>query len=60
MALDVSKGQLASLLGTIPETLSRILARMNRQGLIRLRGAQILILDRQAIEQIASEGRMLS
>lgn len=60
VALDVSKGQLASLLGTIPETLSRILARMNRQGLIRLRGAQILILDRQAIEQIASEGRMLS
>jgi len=60
VALDVSKGQLASLLGTIPETLSRILARMNRQGLIRLRGAQILILDRRAIEQIASEGRMLS
>ncbi len=60
VALDVSKGQLASLLGTIPETLSRILARMNRQGLIRLRVAQILILDRQAIEQIASEGRMLS
>ena len=60
VALDVSKGQLASLLGTIPETLSRILARMNRQGLIRLRGAQIQILDRPGIEQIALEGKMLS
>jgi len=60
VALDVSKGQLASLLGTIPETLSRILARMNRQGLIRLRGSQILILDHEAIEQIAAEGKMFS
>ena len=60
VALDVSKGQLASLLGTIPETLSRILARMHRQGLIRLRGSQIQILDRPGIEQIALEGKMLS
>jgi len=36
--LDVTKGQLASLLGTAPETLSRILARMGRQDLIRSRG----------------------
>jgi CRP/FNR family transcriptional regulator len=60
VALDVSKGQLASLLGTIPETLSRILARMHQQGLIRLRGSQIQILDRPGIEQIALEGKMLS
>ena len=60
VVLDVSKGQLASLLGTIPETLSRILARMHRQGLIRLRGSQIRILDRPGIEQIALEGKMLS
>ena len=59
MALDVSKGQLASLLGTIPETLSRILARMHRQGVIHLRGSQIRILDRPGIEQIALEGKML-
>ena len=59
VALDVSKGQLASLLGTIPETLSRILARMHRQGVIRLRGSQIRILDRPGIEQIALEGKML-
>jgi CRP-like cAMP-binding protein len=58
MVLDVSKGQLAALLGTIPETLSRILAKMNRQGLIRSRGAQISILDQPGLEEIA-EGKKL-
>ncbi|MBM4313130.1 MAG: Crp/Fnr family transcriptional regulator [Deltaproteobacteria bacterium] len=58
LALDISKGQLASVLGTIPETLSRILAKMHRQGLIRLRGARILILDRRGLEAIALEGRL--
>lgn len=58
MVLDVSKGQLAALLGTIPETLSRILAKMNRQGLIRSRGAQISILNRLGLEEIA-EGKKL-
>jgi CRP-like cAMP-binding protein len=57
--LDVSKGQLASLLGTIPETLSRILAKMNRRGLIRSQGAQIRIIDRQGLEEIALEGKKL-
>jgi CRP/FNR family transcriptional regulator len=57
--LDVSKGQLASLLGTIPETLSRILAKLNRRGLIHSRGAQIRILDRRGLEEIALEGKRL-
>ena len=34
LVLDISKSQLASILGTIPETLSRILAKMIRAGLI--------------------------
>ena len=57
--LDVSKGQLAALLGTIPETLSRILTKMNRQGLIHSRGAQISVLDRRGLEEIAVEGKKL-
>jgi CRP/FNR family transcriptional regulator len=57
--LDVSKGQLASLLGTIPETLSRILAKFNRQGLIHSRGAKIQLCDRQGLEEIALEGKKL-
>ena len=59
VTLDVSKGQLAALLGTIPETLSRILTKLNRQGLIRSRGAQIRILDRRGLEEIALEGKRL-
>lgn len=47
--LDISKGQLASLLGTIPETLSRIFAKMSDEGLIRVNGRTIELLDRQGL-----------
>ena len=47
--LPVSKGQLASLLGTIPETLSRIFARMSEDGLIRVDGRSITIIDREGL-----------
>lgn len=47
--LPVSKGQLASLLGTIPETLSRIFARMSEEGLIEVEGRSITILDRDGL-----------
>jgi CRP/FNR family transcriptional regulator len=47
--LPVSKGQLASLLGTIPETLSRIFARMSDEGLIAVDGRSIAILDRDGL-----------
>lgn len=45
LELDISKGQLASLLGTIPETLSRIFAKMNDEGLIEVNGKRITIVD---------------
>jgi CRP/FNR family transcriptional regulator len=57
--LDITKGELASLLGTIPETLSRILTRMIRQELINTNGSHIRILDRKALEEIAGEGKKL-
>jgi len=47
--LEISKGQLASLLGTIPETLSRIFARMSDEGLIAVDGKKIRIHDRTAL-----------
>lgn len=43
--LEISKGQLASLLGTIPETLSRIFAKMSEEGLIAVDGRNITIKD---------------
>ena len=53
VTLNVSKGQLASLLGTIPETLSRIFAKLSGQNLIRVEGPRITLLDRQGIEDLA-------
>ena len=47
--LDISKGQLASLLGTIPETLSRIFAKMSEEGLIKVNGRLINLLDRDGL-----------
>jgi len=51
--LIISKGQLASLLGTIPETLSRIFARMMQQGLIQVEGRRINMTDRSGLEALA-------
>jgi CRP/FNR family transcriptional regulator len=61
LQLDISKNQLASLLGTIPETLSRILARMCKEGLIETTGQrQVRILDRAGLEELAEGGKRLS
>jgi len=60
LTLDISRGQLASLLGTIPETLSRILARMNSEDLIASDGRTIRILDREGLEELASGERRLA
>lgn len=53
VTLDIPKGQLASLLGTIPETLSRIFARMTEDGLIRVDGRTILIDDFERLRSCA-------
>ena len=45
VVLDIPKGQLASLLGTSSETLSRIFSKMSEEGLIRVEGKTIHILD---------------
>ena len=51
VTLEISKGQLASLLGTIPETLSRIFSKMSEEGLIRVNGKVISLLDRQTLAE---------
>ncbi len=57
--LKISKQELASLLGTIPETLSRILSRMARQGLIQVDGRHIEILDRAGMEELSEAGKLV-
>jgi CRP/FNR family transcriptional regulator len=59
VTLPISKGQLASLLGTIPETLSRIFAKMNGQDLIEVKERDILLLDRSGLEELAEHGRRM-
>jgi CRP-like cAMP-binding protein len=57
--LDIAKGQLASLLGTIPETLSRILAKMIKEGLIESSGPRIKIINKAELQQLAAGVRRL-
>ena len=59
VTLGISKGQLASILGTIPETLSRIFAKLSRQDLIRVQGPKIELLDREGLEDLAEFGKGL-
>ena len=58
--LSISKQQLASLLGTIPETLSRILARMTKDGFIEMDGRHIVIRDRARLEELSETGKLLT
>jgi CRP/FNR family transcriptional regulator len=51
--LDLTKTELSKYLGTIPETLSRVLKKMDDQGLIRGNGAEIEIVDLQGLEELA-------
>lgn len=58
VTLPISKGQLASLLGTIPETLSRIFNKMRQLNLITVQGSRITLVDREGIEDLSSSGRL--
>jgi len=57
VTLKISKGQLASILGTIPETLSRIFAKLSGNNLIRVEGKKITLLDRRGLEALAEYGK---
>jgi CRP/FNR family transcriptional regulator, dissimilatory nitrate respiration regulator len=59
ITLSISKGQLASLLGTIPETLSRIFAKLSSQELIRVEGRKIVLLDPDGLKDLARSGKIL-
>jgi len=52
--LEVSKTQLASRLGTVSETLSRVFRKLRAGGIIRVEGQKIVILDREGLEKISS------
>ncbi|MGD9213043.1 MAG: Crp/Fnr family transcriptional regulator [Desulfobacteraceae bacterium] len=56
--LPISKGQLASLLGTIPETLSRIFTKMSQQGIISVKGSEILLINHAGLEELSESGKI--
>jgi CRP/FNR family transcriptional regulator, dissimilatory nitrate respiration regulator len=51
--LDLTKGQLAALLGTIPETLSRVFAKLSNEKIISLDGSTVKLLDLQRLKVLA-------
>jgi len=57
VTLPISKGHLASLLGTIPETLSRIFAKMSSAGLIKVAGKKIEITHPEELETLSIHGK---
>lgn len=56
--LPISKKHLANLLGTIPETLSRIFSKMSGEGLIQVDQRRIHILDRAGLEMVSEQGKV--
>lgn len=60
MELDISKNQMAGLLGTIPETISRILKRMSEEKLIKTNARSISIIDKKGLADLAEGIRKLA
>lgn len=57
VCLEVSRSQLADILGAVPESLSRAFASMSRWRLIEARGAQIRFLDLCGLQELAAYGK---
>lgn len=55
--LNLSKVQLANLLGSGPESLSRALGNMTSRKLVEEKGAYIRLINRGVLEELAENGR---
>ncbi len=52
VTLEISKGQLASLLGTVPETLSRILTKFSNDGVLKVSNRTIEITNFEQLKEL--------
>lgn len=52
--LGMSKGELAMALGTVPETLSRALGRLRDDGVLEVRGSEVVVHDVGALARLGS------
>ncbi len=59
LELTITKGQLASLLGTIPETISRILGKMSGQDIIQVQGRKITIVNRKRLDALSAGEKLV-
>lgn len=56
--LPVSKAQLANLIGTTPETVSRVFTKMTHAGLIQVKGKEIRMRDTLGLSELADSGHL--
>ena len=53
--LDMKKGELASRLGTVSETLSRALKKLKEDGIIEVEGSRVIIYDMERLKRMAGK-----
>ena len=53
MELDMRKGELASRLGTVSETLSRTFRKMKDEGIIEVDGSKVIVLNMDKLKMVA-------
>ncbi len=57
--LPISKAQLANLIGTTPETISRMLKKMVAANLVEVQTKEIFILDFDGLYELSDTGKLL-
>jgi CRP/FNR family transcriptional regulator len=50
----MSKAELAASIGTVPETLSRAFARLRDEGVLEVRGGEVVVFDVGALARLGS------
>ncbi len=58
VTLPISKAQLANLIGTTPETISRIFKKMAAAQLIEVQTKNIIIQDLEGLSELSESGRL--
>lgn len=54
--LDMKKGELASRLGTVSETLSRTFRKLKEEGLIEVDGGRVVVHDMERLKGLIGKG----
>jgi CRP/FNR family transcriptional regulator len=54
--LSFSQRELAKILGTIPETLSRVFKKMAKDGILQVDNRTVRVIDREALRELAGPG----